>query len=83
MPTFVQKPIEVEAVQLPITSAPAWLADAMDAGSVFIYNNGQASIDLPEGDELFAGTGDWIICGPDGRIYMCKEKMFSAIYAAV
>lgn len=82
MPTFRKKPVEIEAVQLPFTSAPSWLADAMDAGTVRYYTNGAASIDTLEGT-MTAVRGDWIIQGVKGELYPCKPDIFAATYEPV
>jgi hypothetical protein len=82
MPTFRKKPIEIEAVQLPITSAPAWLDDAVDAGSVRIYIDGAVAIDTLEGT-MRGERGDWIIQGVKGEIYPCKPDIFAATYDSI
>lgn len=79
MPTYRKKPVEIEAVQLPMTSAPSWLADAMDAGNVRLYVDGAAAIDTLEGT-MRAAPGDWIIQGVKGEIYPCKPDIFAATY---
>ena len=78
MPTFRKKPVEIEAVQLPITSAPSWLADAMDAHNVRMYTDGTAVIDTLEG-AMRAQVGDWIIQDVKG-VYPCKPDIFAATY---
>lgn len=82
MPTFRKKPVEVEAVQLPFTEAPAWLADAMDAWTVRVYTSGRAEIDTLEGT-MTAQPGDWIIRGVKGEFYPCKPDIFAATYEPV
>lgn len=79
MPTYRKKPVEIEAVQLPVASAPAWLADAMDAGTVRLWTSGAASIDTLEGT-MTASKGDWIIQGIKGELYPCKPDIFAATY---
>lgn len=79
MPTYRKKPVEIEAVRLPVASAPSWLADAMDAGSTRLYDNGTAEIDTLEGT-MRAGLGDWIIQGVKGELYPCKDDIFAATY---
>lgn len=79
MPTFRKKPVEIEAVQLPIDTAPSWLADAMDSGAVKIYTSGSAHIDTLEGT-MVASPGDWIIQGVKGELYLCKPDIFEATY---
>lgn len=79
---FRKKPVVIEAVQLPPSALPSWLADAVDAGSVRLYRDGIASIDTLEGI-MHAGFGDWIIRGVKGEIYPCKPDIFAATYDAV
>lgn len=79
MGRYRKKPVVIDAVQLPVTSAPAWLADAMDAGTVRLYSSGVASIDTLEGT-MTARKGDWIIQGVKGELYPCKPDIFSATY---
>jgi len=79
MASFKKKPVVIEAVQLPVTSAPSWLADAMDAGTARLYDNGTAEIDTLEGT-MIAWKGDWIICGVKGELYPCKPDIFAATY---
>jgi hypothetical protein len=74
-----KKPVVVDAVQLPITAAPAWLADAMDAEDAWLYTNGTADIRTLEG-VMHADAGDWIIRGIKGEIYPCKPDVFAATY---
>lgn len=82
MPTFRKKPVEIEAVQLPTTDAPSWLADAMDEGTVTLYTSGRASITTLEGT-MQADAGDWIIQDVKGELYPCKPDIFEATYEAV
>lgn len=82
MPTFRKKPVEIEAVQLPVSSAPSWLADAMDAGGVLMFANGTAQIVTLEG-VMTADRGDWIIQGVKGELYPCKPDIFAATYDVV
>lgn len=79
MPTFRKKPVEIQAVQLPITSAPSWLADAMGAEEVHLFADGTATISTLEG-MMTASAGDWIIQGIKGEIYPCKPDIFAATY---
>jgi hypothetical protein len=79
MGRYRKKPVVIDAVQLPVASAPAWLADAMDAGRVRLYTSGGASIDTLEGT-MTASAGDWIIQGVKGELYPCKPDIFSATY---
>lgn len=81
MPQFRKKPVVIEAVQLPFETAPAWLADAMDAGSVRVYANATAEITTLEG-VMTAGREDWIIRGVKGELYPCKPDIFAATYDA-
>jgi hypothetical protein len=82
MPTFRKKPVEVEAVQLPVTMAPAWLADAMDAEDVRLIADGHAEVSTLEGT-MTGNPGDWLIQGVQGEIYPCKPDIFAATYDAV
>ena len=77
--SYRKKPIVVKAVQLPIHEAPAWLADAMDEGTVMVYRAGYAIIQTLEG-EMSADRGDWIIQGIKGEIYPCKPDIFDLTY---
>lgn len=79
---YRKKPIIIQAVQLPISSAPSWLADAIDAGTVRLYANGTAEIDTLEGT-MRGDFNDWIIRGVKGEIYPCKADIFIATYDAV
>lgn len=80
MGRYRKKPVVIDAIRLPIASAPAWLADAMDAGNVRLFDSGRtAHIDTLEGT-MTASRGDWIICGIKGEIYPCKPDIFSATY---
>jgi hypothetical protein len=76
---FRKKPVVIQAVQLPIESAPAWLADAMDSGSVRLFTDGTAHIDTLEGT-MTGFVGDWLICGVKGEIYPCKPDIFETTY---
>jgi hypothetical protein len=76
---YRKKPVVIEAVQLPVAVAPAWLADAMDAGKVTLYSAGDAFIQTLEG-QLHALPGDWIIRGIKGELYPCKPDIFAESY---
>jgi hypothetical protein len=82
MAQYRKKPVVIEAVQLPVLEAPAWLADAMDAGTVKIYTDGIATIYTLEG-RMRAELGDWIIRGVKGELYPCKPDIFAATYEVV
>lgn len=82
MPSFRKKPVVIEAIQLPVSSAPSWLADAMDAGTTRLFADGTAHIDTLEGT-MTAGKGDWIICGVKGELYPIKDEIFRETYEAV
>jgi hypothetical protein len=82
MPQFRKKPVVIEAVNLPVTTAPAWLADAMDAGIARLYRDGHADIDTLEGTHR-ANPGDWIIQGVKGELYPCKPDIFAMTYEPV
>lgn len=83
MPHFRKKPVEIEAVQLPpVSSVPAWLADAMDAGAVVLHGDGTANVDTPEGT-MSGKPGDWIIRGVEGELYFCKPSIFAVTYEPV
>jgi hypothetical protein len=80
MGRYRKKPVVIDAFQLGSSlSAPAWLADAMDAGTVRLYTSGAASIDTMEGT-MTASAGDWIIKGVKDELYPCKPDIFSATY---
>jgi len=83
MARFRSKIVEIDAVQLPVTQAPAWLADAMDDGrTVWIYTDGSADIRTLEGI-MKAKPGDWIIRGTEGELYPCKPSVFERKYEPV
>lgn len=79
---YRSKIVEIEAVRLPVDSAPSWLADAMDAGTVALYRDGHAAIITLEGT-MTAQYGDWIIRGTEGELYPCKPSVFERKYEAV
>lgn len=79
---YRSKVVEIEAVQLPVQEAPAWLADAMDHGDVWMYANGMADIRTLEGI-MHAKPGDWIIRGTEGELYPCKPSVFERKYEPV
>ena len=85
MPRFRKRPVEVEAVRLPVHASaimtaevPGWLSDALRAGSVWQVPDGVIIATL-EGDHL-GRWGDWIIKGVKGELYPCKPDIFDATY---
>lgn len=85
MPTFRKKPVEIEAFQLarPLGRVPAWVADAMDAGTVRLYRNldGGTCAEIVTLEGTMRGDpDDWLICGVKGEIYPCKPDIFAATY---
>lgn len=73
--------VQVDAVQLPVSRAPAWLADAMDAGQVRLYAAGNADI---RGDRTVAcEPGDWIVRDQDGRLLRFRDNEFEAAFGSV
>lgn len=82
MGRYRKKPVVIDAVQLPVSQAPAWLADAMDIGQIELFGDGTAKIPTLEG-EMTASAGDWIIHGVKGELYPCKPDIFSATYDEV
>ena len=79
MPKFRKKPVVIEAVQLPVTLAPAWLADAVDAEDVRLFADGHAEVSTLEGI-MRGDPGDWLIQGVKGEIYPCKPDIFTTTY---
>lgn len=81
--TYVKRPVEIEAAQfsgLPQT-VPSWIADAMDDGSVSVYQD-RIEIHTLEG-VMTASPGDWIIRGVKGELYPCEPDIFEATYKLV
>ena len=82
MGRFRKRPVEIEAFQLPLVDqVPAWLAEAVAAGTVRPHAGG-AKIDTLEG-LLTASPGDWIIRGVKGELYSCKPDVFALTYEQV
>ena len=79
MPSYRKRPVIIQAVQLPIASTPAWLVNAMAAGTVRLFGDGTAEIDTLEGMHT-ASAGDWIIKGVKGELYPCKPDIFAITY---
>ena len=79
---YRSKVVEIEAIQLPVKQALAWLADAIDAGSVWLYSDGSADIRTLEG-VMRANLGDWIIRGTEGELYPCKPSVFERKYELI
>lgn len=79
MAKFTKKPIEVEAVQ--------WFKHG-DHPRVKLPPSGENASDLwgwvvtPEGGHRVV-PGDWIITGPFGEVYPCKDNIFRATYDPV
>lgn len=82
MARYRKKPVVIDAVQLPIATAPAWFADAMDDGQVLLFADGTARVPTLEGD-MAAQPGDWIIRGVQGELYPCKPAIFEKTYEFV
>lgn len=89
MPKFRKKPVTIEAFHfsrksLREDSWPAWLKQALNAGSVY-YQGGTwpyLTIETLEGT-MRANLDDWVICGVCGEIYPVKPDIFAATYEAV
>ena len=79
MARYRKKPVVIDAVQLPVSSAPAWLADAMDESRILLFADGTARVPTLEGD-MMASPGDWIIRGVKGELYPCKPDIFEQTY---
>lgn len=87
MPKFRKKPVEIEAMRVPLVHEDGW-------PELFDWLNGdwqardyQPHIDgivinTLEGDHL-ASHGDWIIRGVRDEIYPCKPDIFEATYDPV
>jgi hypothetical protein len=77
-------PVEIEAIQL--TDGPFGnhheLAIWCDGMVDFIDNELYIVIHTMEGD-MYAGVGDYIICGLKGEFYPCKPDIFEASYEEV
>jgi hypothetical protein len=78
MPTFVKKPVEVEAFRYG-DAQPDWFNAAAEEGTVSCGETG-CSIRTLKG-EMVAGVGDYIIQGIKGELYPCKPDIFRATYA--
>ena len=76
---YQKKPVVIDAFQwtgLPQTY-PAWIDSA-----TLVQNEGGAlcmEIKTPEGPVL-ALVGDWIICGANGELRVCRPDLFASVY---
>lgn len=87
---FRKKPVVIEAVQLTIENALAWLNDGKltpwglhisgnwHPGRQTVYD-AYITIETLEG-KMRAGIDDWIIKGIKGELYPCKSDIFAASY---
>lgn len=90
MPRFRKLPVEVEAYEfhngVGEDTRPAWLLDAVKAGTVRFFQPRQAPgfliIETLEG-AISAHPGDFIIQGVAGEIYPCRADIFAATYEPV
>lgn len=91
MSRFRKKPVEIEAVQIPLPDAPdrenrIWDVMAIFGGNENWRDNGKGDgglfIITLEG-EMEALPGDWIIRGIAGEFYPCKPDIFEQTYEAV
>lgn len=91
MPTFVKKPVEIEAFQfLPdddssMDDLTEWLSGA---NYVLTVNAGGAVTQLEvttiHGEQAVVRPGDWVIAEPvRGRYYPCKPGIFETTYEEV
>jgi len=84
---FVNKPVEVEAIQWDgsITSADeieAWSGGNTSAQLLPLMNAFVLVVQTKEG-EMTATSGDWIIRGIKGGYYPCKSDMFETTFREV
>lgn len=87
MPVFRKKPVEIEAVQWNPETKPSTFPEwfwtlLVRYPELFDPATGVLIIQTPEGD-MKANTGDWIIRGIAGEIYLCKPHIFAATYEQV
>lgn len=83
MPNFQQKPLVVEAAQLPWTGPSADTPELrMLLGNArYTVNGNYIMLRTAEGI-LRVCPGDWIIRGVQGKLYPCKPDIFAASYEA-
>ena len=81
MAKFRKRPVEIEAVQIPVEGLfPDWLTAEIDGG--FVRNSAERDgllIETLEGT-MHASPGDWIIQGVNGELYPCKPDVFEKTY---
>jgi len=79
MPTFVKRPVHVEARQLDMMDYDGMCElVAWCAGRAVVLG---IEIDTLEGTHL-ARDGDYITCGVSGEFYPCKPDIFALTYQA-
>ena len=80
---FRKKPVVISAVQVTLDDMkrPAWLSEAIDAGTVYWQGGDDPhyTIETLEGT-MRANLLDWIIRGVKGELYPCKPDIFAATY---
>lgn len=85
MARYCSKPVEIEAVRLGDlpSDPPGWFRAALEDKKIevveVIAQPSRFLICTPEG--LMQGRiGDWIIYGPEGELYPCKDSVFRRKY---
>jgi hypothetical protein len=85
MSRFRKKPVEVEAVRVPLSAkdVAGWdaLIKFLETGATWSGGNysGFVLIETLEGT-MQGSAGDWIIRGVKGEFYPCKPDIFDATY---
>lgn len=79
--TYRKKPVEIQAGRVKVTNlerVAEW------CGGELTTRNGASAIAIKtlEGT-MFAGLGDYVICGVKGEFYPCKPDIFDATYDLV
>lgn len=79
---FRKRPLEFEAMQLTSFNGVAIMRWAFDLGfteqDIFPTRPGRFLLETKHGPQV-AQAGDWIVVGPCGRLYPCKDEIFQKI----
>lgn len=78
---FIKKPIPIEAVQWTGDNVDEIMNFMGDNPPVFDYWN-RITIQTLEG-EMKASVGSWIIRGPKGEYYPCRQDIFEETYEQI
>lgn len=79
MPTYIKKPVAVEAFRLDANDAPPqWFIDAV-GNRVFPMDDGNYLIRTWEGD-MIARLGHFVVKGLRGELYPVKPEVFYETY---